>query len=102
MKGIALILFVFFALGVRAQFPIPNAGLENWIPPNPPTTTYETPESWWTIVFAAPITKTTESHSGQYAARIFPASGWPGTMSLNDLYLNPGGIPFVHRPSHLR
>jgi hypothetical protein len=102
--NLCIMIATFF--GTIAQ--VPNPGFENWTgtPPN------ENPVGWWTINMLVPaggVSKTTDAHSGNYAAnlQVITLGGptnFPGLMALN----NPtndataSGIPFTGMPDTLK
>lgn len=104
------------AVYAQPPSPLTNGGLETWID----QTTYEEPQGWGTlniyssIVSGFPVTveKTTDKHSGTYAAKLttvvsptplapnFPTDSVPGLLFGNDVLGQGGkfGIPYTDRP----
>lgn len=94
---------------------IPNAGLENWVLMG----NFENPEFWNTAnqtvmgVSLVSTKKSTQSHSGNYAAQLetigFLTFKIPGLITLGNFTVNiwtqqfsiTGGIPFNKRPTRL-
>ena len=77
MKTIFTFLFVTlsFCLKSYAQSTIPNSGFEAWTTFGDPPTDYQDPTDWkstnGTVAFnATPVDKSTDSHTGTYAAEI--------------------------------
>lgn len=116
-KVFTLLVLMFTALSVNSQT-IPNAGFENW------TTTQlivPSPNSWFTLnllglsSFTFPVTKSTDKHSGSFAAKCetvslqlvdtIPAQVFPGLIALGDfdLLTQTGGfgVPFTSRPDSM-
>ncbi len=109
-------LFCLFSMTVYGQSDIPNGNFESWPPGN-----HDNPEHWDSPnettqgfpFFLTTVEKTTDSHSGEYAAQL--TSGTilgeviPGLLTLGELILdeqNPEesefvGIPFSDRPATL-
>jgi hypothetical protein len=106
---------IFVSLSLNSQT-IPNAGFENWTN----MFIYQTPDSWTTLNFlaatggTAPVTKSTDAHSGSYAAKCetvlaqfdtFPAEVVPGFVMLGDFnFLTQTGnigAPFTARPDSM-
>jgi len=106
---------MFAVLSVNSQT-IPNAGFENWTN----MFIYQTPNSWTTLNFlaatggSAPVTKSSDAHSGSYAAKCetvlvqfdtLPAEVVPGFVMLGDYdFLTQSGslgMPFTARPDSM-
>ncbi len=106
MKKILLLLFVFTYIKTQAQ--IINSGFETWAPdflaptsmqPN----TGNNSTGWWTynmynaaILGGSPISafRSTNAHSGSYAAQITSVVYTPASHSINA----PWGTPFIGHP----
>ena len=108
-KITTLALMIFTTLTYSYAQLIPNGGMENWIP----LATYDSLEHWSsTNLFFAPsisVVKTTDAHSGTYAARMngttylgfIPVPGGIGTNAKVDILAQTisGGYPFTLRPN---
>ncbi len=118
MKKIYLVGLVLSMVSFLRSQTIPNAGFENW------TTTQfivPSPNSWFTLnllglsSFTFPVTKSTDKHSGSFAAKCetvslqfvdtIPAQVFPGLIALGDFDLvtqtGSFGIPFTARPDSM-
>ena len=118
MKKVYTFIVSFFVLSSLNSQTIPNSGFENW------TTTQlvvQSPNSWVTLnllgltSFTFPVTKSTDKHSGSYAAKCetvslqlvdtMPAQVFPGFIALGDfdLLTQTGGfgVPFTSRPDSM-
>ena len=111
-----VISFLFFVTTAYGQAGIPNGDFESWPPGN-----FDNPEHWDSPnettqgfpFFLTTVEKTTDSHSGEYAAQLTSGSILgeviPGLLTLGELVLdeqNPEesefiGIPFSERPASL-
>ncbi len=110
MKTIfTLALFISFSVSLLAQT-IPNSDFENWSTVN----IYEDPQGLSTTnlqsfftVNAPNVTKSTDSHSGTYAAKletIITANDTIFAMISNGTFMGDinGGVPFTSRPDTFR
>lgn len=115
MKTISVIIIFLMLSNRLAAQEIPNAGFENWVNAG----SFQNPEFWDTanmsVLFNAVITtsKTTDSHSGSYAARMetknFLTFTIPGLVTLGNFEIDiwnmqtsiTGGTPFNLRPDKL-
>jgi hypothetical protein len=108
---LSLSLLLAFHLPATAQ-QINNGGLESW----QTFTNFEVPDSFYTFdqnifVGTATTSKTTDAHSGQYAALLQTQAGptstnFSGTMSYGSFSAGPVnyfyGWPFAQRPTKLK
>lgn len=121
LKSGILIAFVLLVMTLNGHTQvIPNNGMETWINHGQ----YDDPQYWDTpnqetcivlFLFTKVVTKSTDSHSGSYSARLeskeLPLIGItvPGVITLgslsiditNQTYSMTGGVPIDTTPSHL-
>jgi hypothetical protein len=121
IKAGLCLLWVFFAVTMLAQTPVPNGDFENWTSYG----SYENPTGWDTpneaIQIGIPlgtkvVTKSTDHESGTYSARLeskhltFPTVTVPGALTLGHFTLDifaqtftvDGGVPITDLPTHLK
>lgn len=116
MKKNLIILFFFITVSVFAQTQIPEGGFNNWTP-SASNTYYEPSGGWWTTLNAlellggpVTVTRSTDVHSGAYAAQL-ETKEW-GTLLLSGLLAAGNfvttapfieqGRPFTDTPSKLK
>jgi hypothetical protein len=105
-KLFSFIVALTFASIATAQ--IPNPGFENWTGTAPT----EYPDGWWTVDMIVPaggVTKSTDAHSGSFAASaqvvaLGGGNNFPGVIALNDPTTDStfNGIPFTGMPDTLK
>ena len=116
MKKLQVLILLCITGSLIAQTQIPEGGFNNWTP-SASNTYYEPSGGWWTTLNAlemlggpVTVTRTTEVHSGAYAAKL-ETKEW-GTLLLSGLlaagnFINSApfieqGRPFTDKPSKIK